>query len=65
MPEALIRKMKAGYRGSGLSDEEINHRVYGHLNKTGQLEEADSRKSKLVKKIRRKQRVEKYLRRSY
>ena len=35
MPEDLIRKMKAGYEGSGLSEEEIGHRVYGHLNKRG------------------------------
>lgn len=65
MPKELIRKMIAGYHGSGLSEKEINQRVYGHLNKTGQLAEADSHKSKLVKKIRRKARVEKYLQKGY
>lgn len=29
--------MKAGYRGSGLSEEEVNHRVYGALNNRGYM----------------------------
>lgn len=37
MPKALIAKMKAGYAGSSLSEEEINHRIYGHLNKIGAM----------------------------
>lgn len=39
MPKALIEAMKRGYRGSGLSEEEINHRVYGHLNRQGLLDD--------------------------
>ena len=37
MPEKVIEEMKAGYSGSGLSEKEINRRVYGHLNKTGAM----------------------------
>lgn len=37
MPNAIIAEMKRGYAGSGLSQEEINHRVYGRLNKEGAM----------------------------
>ena len=37
MPKALIAEMKRGYGGSNLSEEEINHRVYGALNKMGAM----------------------------
>lgn len=43
MPETLIRKMKAGYRGKGLSKEEVDHRVYGYLNKKGLLHDVVGR----------------------
>lgn len=42
MPKALIESMKRGYSNSGLSEEEINHRVYGHLAKRGLLEDRRS-----------------------
>lgn len=38
MPLALMAEMKQGYRGKGLSQEEINHRVYGHLNRQGYMQ---------------------------
>ena len=35
MPKHIINAMKKGYKGKGLSEKEVNKRVYGHLNKMG------------------------------
>jgi hypothetical protein len=35
MPAAILAAMKHGYSRKHLSREEINHRVYGHLNNAG------------------------------
>lgn len=37
MPKQLIARMKSGYSGSGLSAEEISHRIYGALNNMGAM----------------------------
>ena len=37
MPKALIAEMQSGYKGSGLSKDEVNRRVYGHLNNVGAM----------------------------
>lgn len=55
MPKALAAEMKRGYEGKGLSEEEVNHRVYGKLNKMGAM-----RGSKVTRKGRRLEK--KYLR---
>lgn len=35
MPKRVIAAMKRGYKGKGLSEKEINKRVYGKLNEMG------------------------------
>jgi hypothetical protein len=35
MPKRIINAMKRGYKGKGLSEKEVNHRIYGKLNKMG------------------------------
>ncbi len=35
MPKKIEAAMKRGYAGKGLSEEEVDHRVYGALNKQG------------------------------
>jgi hypothetical protein len=63
MPKALIAKMKRGYANSGLSDEEVNHRVYGFLNKRGMLHDRGSEGNdshKAIKRARSSARAAKY-----
>lgn len=35
MPKKIIAKIKKGYKGKGLSEKEVNKRVYGALNNMG------------------------------
>lgn len=35
MPKKVIAAMKRGYKGKGLSEKQVNKRVYGALNKMG------------------------------
>lgn len=35
MPKNIERAMKRGYKGKGLSEKQVNKRVYGALNKMG------------------------------
>ena len=55
MPKALEQKMRAGYRKSGLSKEEVDHRVYGAMNNQGYMRGSkETAKGKaLDKKMRR------------
>ena len=35
MPKAIEQKIRAGYKGKGMSEKEVNKRVYGALNNMG------------------------------
>ncbi len=37
MPKKIEAAMKKGYAGKGLSEEEVDHRVYGKLNEMGYM----------------------------
>lgn len=37
MPKRIINAMKKGYKGKGLSEKEVNKRVYGALNNMGYI----------------------------
>lgn len=48
MPKNIENKIKSGYKGKGLSEKEINKRVYGALNNMGLM-----KGSKITKKGQR------------